>query len=397
MTDPSWPDKLEELKTRAAAHIDELMPGLKELSLKIHEWAELKFQEHKSSALLADFLEERGFTLTRNAAGLETAFAARRGSDRPHIGFVSEYDALPGVGHGCGHNLIAITGVGAGLALRDLQENGLLPGSVSVFGAPAEEGGGGKITMVDQGLFKDVDAAMMVHPAPINMPDTGSLAVISFKVEFHGKTAHAAANPELGVNALEAIIQTFVLINGLRQHIPSDQRIHGIITNGGEAANVIPDYTSGEFMVRSPNMENVEKTFERVEQCVAGAAAATGCTYTITSEFGYREMNPNRVLRELFDKNMARLGRGYLDGFEPSRISSTDMGNISQVVPAIHPYLGLDVPDFSWHSTVVHEAAITDSAWLMAADGAKALAFTAVDVLSEPGKMDEVRRAFEGK
>jgi amidohydrolase len=394
MNEPAAADRVEELKARAGSRIDEWMPKLKELSLLIHGWAELAYEEHQSAKLLADFLEEQGFSLTRKAAGLDTAFAARSGSGGPHLGFISEYDALPGIGHGCGHNLIAITGAGAGLALQDLQQSGLLPGSVSVFGTPAEEGGGGKIRMLEKGVFDGVDAAMMVHPAPINMPDTGSLAVIPFQVEFHGKSAHAAANPELGVNALEAIIQTFVLINALRQHIPSDQRIHGIITHGGEAANVVPEYTRGEFMVRSPDMARVEATFEKIKACVAGAATATGCTFQLTQGTGYREMNPNPVLRNLFDENMARLGRGYLEGFDPANISSTDMGDISQALPAIHPYLGMDVPDFSWHAKTVHAAAVTDSAWQMAADGAKALVFTAIDVLATPGKLDEVKAAF---
>ena len=397
MNEPATIQRIEEMKNRVARHIDERMPRLKELSLRIHELAELKFEEHQSARLLADFLEEQGFSLTRGAGGLETAFAARCGSAAPHVGFISEYDALPEIGHGCAHNLIAVIGVGAALAVQELQREGALPGSVSVFGTPAEEGGGGKITLLKKGVFDTVDLAMMVHPAPLNMPDTGSLAVIPFQVEFHGKTAHAAANPELGVNALEAMIQTFVLINGLRQHLPASQRIHGIITKGGAAANIVPDYTCGEFMVRSPDMESVEATFEKVKACVKGAATATGCTYTLTPSVGYREMKPNPVLRALFDANMKRLGREYLEGIDPANIASTDMGDISQALPAIHPYLGMDVPDFSWHSKAVHEAAVTDSAWKMTSDGAKSLAFTAVDALAIPGKFDEIRASFSGQ
>ncbi len=239
-----------ELKQRAQDYIDEIGPILIEISQTIHANPELAFEEHESMALLAGTAERHGFDVERGVAGLETAFVATsRGiADGPTIAFVAEYDALPGLGHACGHNIIGTAATGAALALQALRDN--VPGMVKLIGTPAEEKGGGKVIMVERGVFDDVDAAMMIHPGTKAMTTRGTLASNKVDFELFGRTAHAAAAPDLGINALDACIQTFNNINALRQHLTPDVRIHGIITHGGEAPNIVPEYAAASFSVR---------------------------------------------------------------------------------------------------------------------------------------------------
>jgi len=385
---------VKNLKQLAAKKIDELLPGLVTLSEAIHGFSEIKFEEYKSSKTVADFLEEMGFEIQQKAAKLDTAFIARSGSAKPCPAFLAEYDALPGIGHGCGHNLIAAVAVGAGSAIKDLQSEGLLPGSIAVVGTPGEEGGGGKVIMAEQGIFEDFDAALMVHPAVVNMGDIGSLARTYFDVEFFGQSSHAAASPEKGVNALDAIILTFVSINALRQHVPDDVRIHGIITHGGDAVNVIPEYASCRLGVRATRMEKVERVYRNVKKCIEGASLSTGCTYKITEDIPYREMKVNQVLNDIALSNLEALGRNIFPGPKRGGLGSTDLGDVSHIVPAISLSVSIGGTDLIWHSKSVHEAAVGESARQMISDGAKALAFTAVDILASPENLNKVKEDF---
>lgn len=388
-------DSLDKLKQTAAQEIDGLLPELSKLAEEVHGYEEIKFEEYKSAEAVASALEKIGFEVGRKAAELDTAFVARAGEAKPRLAFLAEYDALPGIGHGCGHNLIAAVAVGAGAAIKRLQAEGLLPGGIEVIGTPAEEGGGGKVFMVEKGIFEDLDTVLMVHPGPVNMRDIGSLARVNFDIEFFGQSTHAAASPEMGINALDALIQTFVGINALRQHVPDDIRIHGIITHGGDAVNIIPEYTRGRFGVRATNMPKVERVYGNVKKCIEGAAMATGCTFKITEDVPYREMKANNVLNELAVENLKYLGHNVFPGLERGGVGSTDLGDVSHVVPAISLMVMLVGAGMIWHTKDVHEASVGNEATNMIALGAKAIAFTAIDVLAIPGKLDEVKKDFE--
>lgn len=388
-------ESLEKLKAVAGRQIDELMPQLTALAEAIHGFVETKFEEHQSAEATAGTLQEIGFDVERKVAELDTAFVAHAGESKPRVAFLAEYDALPGIGHGCGHNLIAAVAVGAGAAIKHLQSAGLLPGSVAVMGTPAEEGGGGKVFMVEHGIFDDIDAVLMAHPGSVNVRDIGSLARIYFDVEFFGQSSHAAGNPEKGINALDALIQTFVGINALRQHVPDDVRMHGIITHGGDAVNVIPEYTSGRLGVRASRMPKAERVYGNVKKCIEGAALATGCDFKITEDVPYREMMPNSILNDLAVENLKSLGRDIFPGPKRGGIGSTDLGDVSHVTPAISLTVALAGADMIWHSKEVHKASIGEDAWRMIADAAKAIAFTAVDILAIPAKLDEVKNEFD--
>ena len=385
----------KELKGIAEQQIDGLMPELTKLAEDIHGFSELKFEEHRSAEAVASALEKIGFKVERKVAQLDTAFVARAGEEKPCLAFLAEYDALPAIGHGCGHNLIAAVAVGAGAAIKHLQSKGAVPGSIAVLGTPGEEGGGGKVYMVERGIFDDIDAALMVHPGPVNMRDIGSLARIYFDVEFFGQSSHAAASPEAGINALDAVIQTFVGINALRQHVPEDVRIHGIITHGGDAVNVIPEYASARLGVRATNMPKADRVYGNVKKCIEAAALATGCTHKITEDVPYREMKLNKTLNELAVQNLSDLGCDIFPGPERGGVGSTDLGNVSQVIPAVSLMVALIGAGFIWHSKDVHDASVGEGAQKMIAEGAKAIAATAIDVLAIPGKLEEVKRDFE--
>jgi amidohydrolase len=387
-------ESVEQLKQIAGQHVDDLLPKLTTLAEAIHGFIETKFEEHQSAEITAGTLQNIGFAVERKVAELETAFVALAGTSKPRIAFLAEYDALPGIGHGCGHNLIAAVAVGAGAAIRHLQTEGMLPGSVAVIGTPGEEGGGGKVFMVEHGVFDDIDAVLMAHPGSVNIRDIGSLARIYFDVEFFGQSSHAAGNPEKGINALDAMIQTFVGINALRQHVPDDVRMHGIITHGGDAVNVIPEYTSGRLGVRASRMPKAERVFANVKKCVEAAALATGCDFKITEDVPYREMKPNKILNDLAVENLKSLGRDIFPGPKRGGLGSTDLGDVSHITPAISLTVALAGPDIIWHSKEVHKASIGEDAWKMIADAAKAIAFTAVDALAIPGKLDEVKSEF---
>ncbi|UCH52080.1 MAG: M20 family metallopeptidase [Chloroflexota bacterium] len=385
-----------ELKAEANRQIEQQRRKLIELSLKIHANPELAFKEEKASNWLTSYMAKNGFHVENGIGGLPTAFKASYGTNKPVIALVAEYDALPEMGHACGHNIIAASAVGAGVASRCVVDN--CDGTVVVFGTPAEELSGGKVLMVEAGVFEGVDAAMIVHPGTRNAAITESLSCIELYVQFFGKAAHAAAYPERGINALEAMILAFNAVNSLRQHIKDRARIHGIITHGGEAANVVPAYSTATFLVRASDNAYLDELKHKVLKCFEGASVATGARLEYRwGEVVYAPMRNNLTLAQLFTQNLESLGR-KVEPFE-SRFGfgSTDMGNVSQIVPAIHPSVAIVSSNVQLHSPDFVLAAATDSGHEGMLDAAKALAMTVADILSEPKALAKIKDEFSGR
>jgi len=385
-----------ELKAKVSRQVEQQRQELIELSLKIHVNPELGFKEEKASAWLTDYLARNGFQVENGIGGLTTAFKAAYGISKPVIALLGEYDALPEIGHACGHNIIAASAVGAGVASKCVVDN--CGGTVVVFGTPAEELFGGKVFMLREGVFDGVDAAMIIHPGVRNAATTEALACIGLEIEFFGKAVHAAAYPEQGVNALEAMILAFNAVNSLRQHIRDRARIHGIITHGGEVANVVPAYSAATFLVRATDNAYLDELKQKVINCFEGAALATGARLDYRwSEIIYAPMKNNLVLAQLFAQNLESLGR-RVEPFEPHfGFGSTDMGNVSQVIPAIHPSVAIVPPDVLLHSTDFAVAAASESGHKGLLDAAKALVMTVVDLLSEPQALSRVKDEFSGQ
>lgn len=398
--DPRW---LPEL----TGYVDHLEPVIVDVSRQIHAKPEIRFEEHFASSLLTDALERDGFAVEREAAGLPTAFVARlnRGREgnadaaprRPVIALFCEYDALEGIGHGCGHNTIAAAGLGAALATaRWLHAHPEFPGDLVVLGSPAEEGGAGKSYLIDAGYLDGIDAAMMVHPMGENRARMASLARFSLDVAFTGRAAHASASPHDGVNALDAVSLTHTAIGLLRQQIRQDSRIHGIITDGGQAPNIIPERAAMRLFVRSPDTKYLtDRLLPAVENCARGAALATGCQAEI-SQYAppYAGMRTNEVLGVLCEANLGHLGRTPVDALPAEGSGSTDMGNVSDVVPSVHPCLEL-VPEITLHTREAAEAAGSAAGDRLAVDGARLLALTATQLYSDPDLCAAVKDAFE--
>jgi amidohydrolase len=380
------------LKATVAADVDARYPQLAELSRRLFDSPEVAFEERRASAWLVDFLSENGFDVESGISNLPTAFRATYGKGRPLIAFLAEYDALPGLGHACGHNLIATSAVAAGLASRRAVDS--LGGSVVVFGTPGEELYGGKAIMTAAGAFTDVDAAMLVHPGGGNRVLMNTLACENLKVEFRGVAAHTAAAPELGVNALEAMVLSFNAINSLRQHIHASERISGIITNGGEAANIVPARTAATLIVRAENGIYLDTLKKRVIDCFAGAARATGAKLKYGWGERYEAMVSNVALGRLFHDNMRSLGRPVALGENTVLNFSTDVGNVSQLVPAIQPLVAIAPTDVMIHTPQFARAAATEDALRLMLDAARAMAMTAVDLLSRPETMEKVKAEF---
>lgn len=382
---------LEKLKEAVVKELDARQEELVELSLKIHHNPELGFQEVKASGWLTEYLEKNGFQVERGICQLATAFRGSYGSGKPTIALLAEYDALPKVGHACGHNIIATAAVGAAVAARGaIDEAG---GSVVVIGTPAEELYGGKVTMAERGAFDNLDAVMIVHPSVVDMASIQALACIGLEVEFWGKAAHAAAFPQEGVNALEAMIQAFSGINSLRQHIRERARIHGIITQGGEAPNIVPAYTAGSFLVRAEDEAYLDELKEKVLNCFKAASLATGARLEYNWTAYYAPLQTNLALAEVFTKNMEALGRNLWPTLERG-LGSSDVGNVSVLVPTIHPMVAIAPLGVSPHSPEFAEAAASESGNRGLIDGAKALAMTVVDLIAQPGVMDRIREEF---
>jgi len=381
---------------RVRKAIDRMEGQLRDVGRDIFEHPEVKFEEVHASKRLAAELEAGGFDVTLGAAGMDTAIVAVHPavSDGPTVAILGEYDALPEIDHACGHNLIAAGGLGAALAVGSIKSE--LPGKLVFLGTPAEEGGGGKVVMIEAGLFDGVDAALMFHPSTHTMVGRGSLAITEVKIEFAGKPAHASGCPEKGINALDAVIQTFNGINALRQHIRDGARIHGIISNGGAKPNIVPEYASAEFYVRAKENDYRDELLGKLRACAEGAALATGATLT-WSEVGhaYRAMKPNRPLGERFLRYVVENGIPHHPQ-KDNAMGSTDMGDVSQTVPGIHAYVQICEDNVAGHSRPFTEASGSERGYVAMLAAAKALAMTAVDVLAEPGFSEQVWEEFRG-
>jgi amidohydrolase len=388
---------IEALKQRVVEEVDKRADVLVEASHQIHANPELNFQEHFASDLLASILEGEGLDTTRQAYDLETAFVGRAGSTGPTIAVLCEYDALPGVGHACGHNIIGTAGLGAGLAAAALAEEA--GGRVVVMGTPAEEGGGGKVFMADRGAFDGVDAAMMVHPAGADLLAMNVIAIQQVWVEYFGEAAHAAAFPFRGKNALDAAVLGYMNVAALRQHIRPTERIHGIFTHAGDKPNIVPEYARAEWYVRSPKMRSLGALKERVLACLEGGALAAGCRMEHDwKDPAYADMLDNPAMVELYAENAARTGRTLLDPAQaPGVVGSTDMGNVSYVVPSIHPMIKVSPPNVSIHSQEFTRYAASADGDLAVLDGAKAMAMTVLDLWLRPDVLERAKRDFEAQ
>jgi amidohydrolase len=369
--------------------VDACSGELLALSRRIHAHPELRFEEHKASGWLADFLAERGHTVERGVAGMPTALRARHaarpdpeGPRRPCAAILAEYDALPGVGHACGHNLIAAAAAGAFVAAAAVAD--AVGGDVVLLGTPAEEGGGGKIEMIKAGVFDDVDAAMMFHPFDRDLLMHPTLASLWLVFEFRGTPSHAAAAPHAGASALTACLDTFRLIDGQRVHFRDGVRVHGYVTNGGQAVNIIPERAACEFSVRAPDGKELERVRGIVERCARGAAIASNVELSLAVRQGYRDMVTNAALARCFGAHLQGLGRSPKERDPRVGTGSTDMGDVSHVVPSIHAWLAIVGEDQALcHEHRFAEAAVAPAADHTAIVAAKALARTAIEFLAD--------------
>ncbi|MGH7324004.1 MAG: M20 family metallopeptidase [Candidatus Rokuibacteriota bacterium] len=383
----------DPLKAKVGEAVDGLAEELEQLSHRIHDHPELAFEEQQAHAWLTEFLEKHGARVERGVGGLPTAFRATipgQGAG-PTIAIMCEYDALPGIGHACGHNVIAAAGAGAGAALAGAL--GTLPfaGRIQVIGTPAEEGGAGKVRLMEAGVFRDGDAAMMIHGRCGTQVWRPSLGIIKAKAEFFGRAAHASSWPWRGVNALNAVIQLFVSLDAMRQHLRPDARVHGVITNGGAKPNIIPEYTSAEFYLRSLDKEYCYELLRRFQACADGAAVATGCTVKVIADSVIHEpLRPNSTMAGLFAENLARIDFPEDPDDGQAGYGSTDCGNVSQAIPTIHPYIRISPDGVPGHSREFAEWARSPLARAGIMAGAKTLAMTALDLLAWP---EALRRA----
>ena len=349
------------------------------LSRSIHAEPELAFQEHRSAAKVIEVAERAGFEVERGAAGIETAFTATYGSGELVVGICAEYDALPGIGHACGHNIIAAASTGAALALAPLADR--LGITVRLIGTPAEETGGGKVLMLERGVFDDVAMAMLVHPTPYETCASTSLAITDLEVRYTGRAAHAAAAPERGLNAADALTVTQVSIGLLRQHLEQRQLVHGIVTRGGAAPNIVPAETSALYYLRAPHVESLRRLESRIRDCFAAGAIATGCGHEVEQVSPvYAELVPDDWLADTYRRVITELGRTPMTPAEERNraVGSTDMGNVTTVLPAIHPTMAIDCGDAVTHQPEFAAAAATASADRAVLDGALAMAWTAI-------------------
>jgi amidohydrolase len=372
-----------DAKSGARERLETAREGLIELSHRIHAHPELGFEEEQASAWLCESLADAGFAVDRGICGLPTAFRARAGSGPLHVAICAEYDCLPGIGHACGHNIIAASAVGAALAAAKVaDEVGL---TVSVIGTPAEEVGNqsGKILLLERGAFSGMHAAMMVHPAPFDMLRAKMIAASMFEVHCTGKESHASAFPEIGVNAADALTIAQTAIGLLRQHIRSTDRIHGIITNGGVAANVVPAHTSAKYMIRSETLEQLKELRPRVYRCFEAGGLATGAKVAIAGgDSPYAEMRHHEAIAAVYRRNSEALGRPFPDlgEWETRPTGSTDMGNVSLEIPSIHPMIGINsLPAVNHQPEFAHHCATPDADKALG-DGALAMAWTSIDL-----------------
>jgi amidohydrolase len=375
------------ISSRITDTVDAFTGRLVELSRSIHAEPEIAYQEHRSAAKVSGLLESEGFEVERGVAGLDTAFTARLGDGPLTVGLCAEYDALPGLGHACGHNIIAASSTGAALALRDVaSELGI---TVLVIGTPAEEQGGGKIELLDAGVFDEVSMAMLVHPAPDDLSAPQPLALRELEVRFTGRESHSALAAHLGVNAADALTVAEVAIGLGRQHFEPRQMVHGIVTKGGDVPNVVPAHTSALYNLRASDMESLQRLENRICACFSGAAMATGCAHEVVSQPAYAELVHDPFLVSAYRAAVTSLGRSLLS-LEAERAmptGSTDMGNVSRVIPSLHPSIAIDSGGAVNHQPEFAAACITPSADKALVHSAIALAWTAAHAATD----DETR------
>ena len=389
-------NKIEKIKQAVIREVNSESAILKELALRIHANPEPGLQEYKACEWLTQFLTEQSFTLERGICDMPTAFRAVYGKGKPAVGLLAEYDALPGLGHACGHNLICTIAIGAAIAAKAAVDR--YGGSIIVIGTPAEENYGGKIVMARKGAFTNLDAAMLVHPDVVDIAAVPAIACQQMNVEFFGKAAHASSNPAAGINALDAMILSFNNINALRQHIQSTARIHGIITDGGRAANIVPDHCAGEFYVRAADDASLDELLQKVLNCFISAGLATGARIEYKPDpLRYASMTSNMTLARLYVDNMKAIGRevSLFESKIPLNVGSTDMGNVSQVTAAIHPMVAIAPKGISPHSPEFAAAAASETGLNGMCDAAKAVAMTVVDLLCNAETMKKVREEFK--
>jgi amidohydrolase len=370
------PTRVTNAKQVARERVAQARTALIELSHKIHANPELAYEERLSSGWVADMLEQGGFAVTRGAGGMETALVGTYGSGPLNVAMVIEYDALPEVGHACGHNIIAASSVGAALGLVPLADD--LGIRISAIGTPAEEGGNGKAALIDAGVFADVHCALMIHPGPTDVATPEVLAAQTLEVTYTGRSAHAGAYPERGINAGDAMVVAQVAIGQLRQALIASDRVHGIVTLGGEASNIIPSLTKANYMVRAGSAARLEEVRERVMRCFEAGALASGATIDVMLRPLYADMIHDPDLVRMYAANAEALGRSFGGPSDFNRFS-TDMGNVSYVVPSIHPVLGVEAHGASNHQPAFAAATVTPSGDQAVFDGAVALAWTAID------------------
>ena len=384
---------IETAKQRALDAVSSISDELVRLSHQIHEAPELAFKERQAYEALVAGARGHGFEVEEQAYGMGTCFRGERGRGPVTLAVCAEYDALPEIGHACGHNLIAACGLGGAIAAAAALDAG--DARIVLLGTPAEEYGGGKIQMIKRGCFDDIDAALMAHPGPVDFVYGGWQGAAQADVQFFGKAAHQASSPENGLNALDAIVTAYNGVSQLRQHIRRDARLACIITKGGDATNVIPEHTAGRFSVRAGTMEYMQDLKRRVEACIEAGALATGCRAEVKwFEIEYAPVLHNRTMAEAYTRNGEALGRHFVDLSRES-VGSTDMGNVSQVLPAIHPAFGIG--NARPHTREFAEVAGTDGAQAAMLDAARMLATTAVDLALDGELLAEAVREFEAR
>ncbi|HMA60639.1 MAG TPA: M20 family metallopeptidase [Halanaerobiales bacterium] len=374
-------------------NLEEIKDDLINLNDRIGKNPELGFKEFKAVKWLTDYLASHNFKIKKPIGGLETAFKAEYDFNEPGpvIAYLCEYDALPNIGHGCGHNMIGVMSVGAAVALSKYND---LKGTIQVIGCPGEEVGGGKVTLVEKGIFDEVDAAMMVHPSNENRTYSTSLAIEAIKFTFHGQTAHAAAAPEKGINALDGVIQLFNGINAIREHLKDDVRIHGIISKGGESPNVVPDLAEAKFYFRARQKDYLKEVIEKGKNIARGAAQMTGCEVEFSNfENSNDNLNPSGKLAATYEKNLKLAGVNNIADPEES-LGSTDMGNVSQVVPSIHPYIKIG-DELIGHTVEFRDATMSKKGQQALIKAAQALALTGYDILNDNELLEEIVEEFQ--
>lgn len=382
------------MKDTIAQAIDSMEKELVSMAKKIFKLAELSYEEVESSKLLAEFLKKNGFSVRRNIPKLKTAFVARAGEGKPKIALLAEYDALPEIGHACGHNMIGVMSCGAAVGLK--KALGELPFTIVVVGCPAEERGAGKKDLIKAGVFQDVDAAMMIHPASMSTGFDISYAIKRYKVEFFGKSAHAAADPASGKNALDAMILFFNAIGLWRQQLPEKVRIHGIITNGGQSFNTIPEYTSAEIAIRALRVEQLKGLEERIFSITYSAGCMAECDGRLIYTEEMPEVYVNVPLAKKLEENYKLVGEKVVPRTYEQGVGSTDMGAVSHVVPAIHAYINITgdktIPT---HTREFAKAANSTYGYQAMMRATKALAFTAYDLATDEKFLQEVKQYFQ--